>query len=349
MGNAEPRTNKLGNALMRFIPLFSLIIPFAILYYLDPKSFEVTWKGRTFYLFFLWIVTLEAIVNWEKISRTKLTKKASIRTIVFVAVLLVPTLYVIAANYYGLNTAIMDFARMSSVWPDAIWCVPLSVEYLVFTILFTLLIFLEYGFEGLSNSAISVFFLGVIGLIYTTDTLYPFGRFAPLQFLVPATSMLAAMMLGMMGYIPKLTFIERHPIYGSITSLEIKDSLEKKTRFLIAWPCSGIDSLLIYSVTILLFLKNNGMRLWQKIVLFAVGAVVTYFINALRIVSIFLLGATYGMGSVQVSEFHNFYGQLYSITWIVCYPLIIVGIQILSNWLRNKRKSKPWNLPKPIS
>ncbi len=348
MGNAEPRTNKLGNVLMRFVPLFSLIIPFAILYYLDPKSFEVTWKGRTFYLFFLWIVTLEAIVNWEKISRTKLTKKASIRTIVFVAVLFVPTLYVIAANYYGLNTAIMDFARMNNVWRDAIWFVPLSIEYLVFTVLFALLVFLEYGIEGLSNSAISVFFLGVIGLIYTIDTLFPFGRFSPFQFLVPATSMLAAMMLGMMGYIPKLTYIERHPIYGSLTSLEIKDSLGKKTSFGIAWPCSGIDSLLIYSVTILLFLKNNGMRLWQKIVLFTVGAVVTYFINALRIVSIFLLGATYGVGSTQVSDFHNFYGQLYSITWIVCYPLIIVGIQNLSDWLKSKRKSKPGNPPKPI-
>jgi thaumarchaeosortase len=348
MGNAEPRTNKLGNALMRFIPFFSLIIPFAILYYLDPKSFEATWKGRTFYLFFLWIVTLEAIVNWEKIGRTKLTKKASIRTIVFVAVMVVPTLYVIAANYYGLNTAILDFA--SREWQVLMyWYVPLSVEYLVFTILFALLVFLEYGIEGLSNSAISVFFLGVIGLIYIIDTLYPYGRFTPFQFLVPATSMLAAMMLGMMGYIPKLTFMERDPIYGSLTKLEIKDSLGKRTSFNIAWPCSGIDSLLIYSVTILLFLKNNGMRLWQKIVLFVVGAVVTYFINALRIVSIFLLGATYGVGSTQVSEFHNFYGQLYSITWIVCYPLIIVGIQILSHWLKSNRRSKPRNLPKPIS
>src|SRR4030043_855635 len=250
MGNAEPRTNKLGNVLMRFIPLFSLIIPFAILYYLDPKSFEVTWKGRTFYLFFLWVVTLEVIVNWEKISRTKLTKKAPIRTIVFVTVLLVPALYVIAANYYGLNTAMMDFARMNNVWRDAIWFVPLSIEYLVFTVLFALLVFLEYGIEGLSNSAISVFFLGVIGLIYTTDTLYPYGRFTPFQFLVPATSMLAAMMLGMMGYIPKLTYTEKHPIYGSITNLALVDPLGKTIRdplnnpiiLSIAWPCSGIDS-----------------------------------------------------------------------------------------------------------
>ncbi len=56
---------------------------------------------------------------------------------------------------------------------------------------------------------------------------------------------------------------------------------------------------------------------------FAVGVVVTYFINVLRIVTIFNIGMQYGAESSQVQMFHFYYGPLYSIIWIVSYPLII--------------------------
>lgn len=67
---------------------------------------------------------------------------------------------------------------------------------------------------------------------------------------------------------------------------------------------------------------------------FAVGAVITYFINVLRIATIFTIGMQYGATSTQVETFHSYYGPLYSITWIIAYPLIIYAAQGL--WKRKK-------------
>jgi exosortase/archaeosortase family protein len=66
------------------------------------------------------------------------------------------------------------------------------------------------------------------------------------------------------------------------------------------------------------------------------GVVVTYFINVLRIVTIFVIGINGG----DWMAFHNIYGQLYSITWIVSYPLLIIGSQMLWAKMRNRRMAR---------
>ena len=52
------------------IILLSFAIPFAVLFGLDPQSFNATWKGRTFYLFFLWLIFLELILLEKPEQRT---------------------------------------------------------------------------------------------------------------------------------------------------------------------------------------------------------------------------------------------------------------------------------------
>jgi exosortase/archaeosortase family protein len=69
---------------------------------------------------------------------------------------------------------------------------------------------------------------------------------------------------------------------------------------------------------------------WKvRVTYFAIGATVTYFLNILRIVTIFVISINGG----DITQFHNYYGQLYSITWIVSYPLIIMGTQALGRKL----------------
>ncbi len=322
--------------LVKLLPVFSFVAPFLVLYFLYPNSFEATWKGRTYYLFFLWLVSLEMILNWEKLQTNKINKLGSIRTIAFVIALLLPTVYVVAANYYGLNSVIENLAKQNNVY-WAIW-MPLSTEYLVFTALFVLIILLSYGINGLIDFPISTFFLGTIGLIYTIDSFYPYGRFAPFQIFVPTTAKLAANVLNFMGYQTSM-FVTRNPYYGCmpyLTAWDPKNPL-KIANFGIAWPCSGVESFLIYTVTILLFLKKTPIPWKYKTTYFIIGAIVTYFINILRIVTIFVIAIDYGVKSAQVQLFHNYYGQLYSITWIISYPLIIIGSRALWGKIRERR------------
>jgi exosortase/archaeosortase family protein len=305
---------RMTNILVKLLPLFAFIIPTIILYFLDPTVFEKTWKGRMFYVFFLWLVSLEIILNWEGLQTEKIKRVRYLRTGAFIVAFLLPTVYVVVSNFYGLNAMVENLALESGMKPLWANVMPLSIEYLVFATLFSLVILLEYGVRGLKTHSISTLFLTVIGVIYIIDNVYQ-QNFTPFQIIVPTTASLAANVLNFLGYrttwlginngMPGLVATGSHGSWGAQ----------------IAWPCSGVESLLIYAVTILLFLKNSAIPWKQRIVYFVFGAAVTYFINILRIVTIFIIGVNGG----DAMAFHNVYGQLYSVSWIVFYPLLIMG------------------------
>ena len=84
----------------------------------------------------------------------------------------------------------------------------------------------------------------------------------------------------------------------------------------------------------LLFLKKTEIPKIQKLVYFVIGAIITYVINILRIVSIYLafiqnLSQGQEAAEAAMRTFHNFYGGLFGMTWIVLYPLLIIGTRIL--------------------
>jgi exosortase/archaeosortase family protein len=329
------------NILIMLLPVVSFIIPLFILYSLYSWSFEQTYHGRTLQLFFLWLVSLEAILSWGKLQKNKVSKLGSIRTVLFIITLLLPTVYVIAANYCGLNVIIEDLAKQNISPEDPLKdqhasSIIISTEYLVFTVFFCLMILMSYGMNGLMEFSISAFFSGIIGVLFTIDNLYPYGRFTPMQIFVSPTAMLAANVLNLMGYETRISFINNHPIWGSMPYLAVKDSQGFWWGSGIAWPCAGVESLLIYTVTILLFLKKTDIPWKHRIVYFAIGAVVTYFINVLRVVTLFVIAInTGGVHSIQFQMFHNYYGMLYSITWIISYPLIIIGSRALWEKIKN--------------
>ena len=328
--------------LEKLLPLLSFIPPFLIMYSLDPKSFFVTYPGRTFYLFFLWLISLEIAFNWEKLQKNASSKLKSIRTIASIISLLFPTIYVViyvvVANYRGLNAIIMVSTILSNAPSARLAYLMLSMEYLVSAVLFALVILLAYGINGLMDFSIPVSFLGIVGVIYTIDYLYPFGKFTPFQILVPATATLAASVLNLMGYQTRISLTSNHPEWGSMPYLEIMNT-QPPIGFGIAWPCAGVESLLIYTVTLLLFLKKASIPWKHRIVYLVIGAAITYVINILRVVTIFVISINGG----DVWAFHNYYAWLYSIIWIISYPLIIIGSRIL--W----RKIRDWKAVHDVS
>jgi thaumarchaeosortase len=322
------------NTLMKLLPLLAFAVPLLWLYLLAPASFELMWKGRTFQLFFIWLIALELILSWENIQPNKINKPISARTVAFITALLLPTVYVVLSNYLGLNAAIADAARQNGVtWWDSM---PLSTEYLVFTVLFCLLVLLQFGKKGLMDFSVPAFFLGAVGALYTIDNVYPHGQFTPFQLLVPTTTTLAAAVLNVMGYQTSLATTGSMP---RLTATDPANPLRTAT-FAIAWPCAGIESLLIFTVVALLFLKRMPISLKAKTGYFTIGVAVTYLINIIRIASFYPIGMNYGVNSEQVRLFHSYYGPLYSITWIVAYPLIILLSQSIWRKITSKANGK---------
>jgi exosortase/archaeosortase family protein len=145
--------------------------------------------------------------------------------------------------------------------------------------------------------------------------------------IVPATATLASMVLNQLGYVTTLSF------QGNVPHLRAYMPGVPLNAFSIAgagidWPCSGIESLIIYTIVMIFFLRSSVKRWPSRIVYFVIGAVIVYFINILRIVTIFIIG----VGGGNIWPFHDYYGPFYSIIWITSYPLIIIGSQML--WKR---------------
>lgn len=337
---------QIKQAAFKLLPLVALVVPLLLLYVVNPgdpylnvsaqDSFQLMWKGRTFLLFFVWLAALELILGWETFKPKVLSRS---RVAAVALALALPTVYVVAEYYLGLNAAVAGWALRDGV---AFWgSMPLAAEYFAFAFLFALAVCLFYGKRGLLGFALPVLFAALVGALYTIDNVYPYGEFTPFQLFVPSTASLAASILSWMGYVPVPGTEQGMP------TLQVSDNFGS-VRYAIGWPCAGIESFLIFTAVALLFLFRMKISVKAKVGYFAFGAAVTYFINVMRIVTLFTLGVQYGENSGQVQMFHFYYGPLYAVAWIMSYPLLILTSQFLWNRIR-RPQPKPPNPASPRS
>lgn len=233
------------------IPL-SFTLPIFTLYFFQPNSFQTAWKGRAPYVFFLWLLIVELALAWKKLPLNAF--HGSIWTkISIVAVATLPIVYVTCTNMLGLNRQIIEIGKILNAgrygqgFLEYHW--PLSLEYLLLTCFFTLFICLLYRSNGLKKFPVSLFFLATTGASYMTDTFYPYATLTALQALVPITTSSAAQLLKWIGYQARLL-----PT-GNGIQLWVKGN-SPWLVFPIYWPCAGIHSLIIYTLVILLFMRN---------------------------------------------------------------------------------------------
>ncbi len=309
----------------------SILVPFALLYGINAKSFDQTYNGRAYYLFFVWLVVLVFAFDWKK-YRSQPSNFSTKSKTAFGIALTLPTCYVVISSFLGFNDTIIEMAKPYGIVAPWLNDVPLSVEFMVFAVLFAAVFFSAYRRKGLTDFSLAVALLAAVGIINMLTILYPYSgniqrAFTPFQILVPTTASLSRDVLNMMGYTAMLA---NSPDY--VPTLAVSNGHSYYIGNIV-WPCAGIDSLIIYTVVMLLFLKKVDFPRFHKVVYFIFGAIITYFINVLRIVTIFLIGLN--GAEADVVAFHGFYGQFYSAIWIISYILLIVGSRIL--WTRLRR------------
>jgi len=297
----------------------AFVVPLIILYVIDSGSFDYLWKGRAPYFLFLWLLFLEAILGWKKLKEehtTFWTKK----TVLTAVILLLPTVYAMGLNF-GLNDVILELGKSVGVPAEQFgeWYLthswPFSFEYILFATFFVTAIWLLYGVRGLKIFAVSSFFIGGVGVFYMIDTFYPSGTFTLLQSLVPITTSGAAVILSLLGYGTDI-----NPGINETIHLEVTKGNFTYSAY-IAWSCAGSHSLFLYSFMIMLFLRGTSISRMRKIIYVAVGAVGTFFVNILRIVTIYVIGIHGGDSPAKI--FHEFYGEFFFIAWMFIYLSII--------------------------
>lgn len=320
-----------------FAVLFSFVLPISMLYGLYPNSFQYTWRARAQYIIFLWLFLIELALAWRKLQ-PKLSLSHRTRTLVTFVAMTIPTAYVVATSFFGLSTAVVGLGKLVGVpyktFGDFLvqeaW--PVTFEYIVFTLSFTAIIFFAYTKEGLRKIPIALFFLWATTFFTVIDNLAPYGVIWVLQAFVPLIAKSSAAVLRWLGYQTITSSVADGAGPGTILLALGDGSVFGVTIY---WPSAGIQSLFIYTVTILLFIKNVSFSLWRKIICVGVGAVGTFIANVLRIVTICIIGLK--VGSAAAIHFHDYYGEFFFISWMFIYLAIIAfGPRLLQKMLQAK-------------
>lgn len=295
--------------------------------------FDYTWKGRLFLLFFLWLFVLETSLNWDPPKETpELKPLINVKTIASIICALFPLIYIISVNFLGLNQTVIDLgdALRGDYWRTyflgdlgyllgAAW--PLLVEYFVFSVSFLATILLAYGKDGVKKFGITLALIVGISGVYFMDIFFPYGVFKPLQLLSLPTAACAAILLDVLGYSFTLSFspgAKAMPIIRTYAS-------GKWYSVGIAWPCAGVHSMFLYTLIILLLFKKSSMSRFRKLAYFIVGAIGTYSVNILRILTYFNILLNQGLDAAQT--FHDVYAELLFVAWILIYIVLIICIE----------------------
>jgi len=301
------------------------------MYFNENFVFELTWKGRMFLLVFLWILLVESVIDWKKLMEEKPESRSVMLASIVCA--FVPTVYVLATSFFGFDLTVLRIGQevfgirsvtsANEPWDFLHLQWPISCEYLVFAVFFISAVMLAYRTRGLKSLSISLTLLGGIGVAYMFDTIYPFGIFRPLQAFALPTAAVAAALFDLLGYTVRLVF----PVYSVesyLPALTVTAG-ERTASVTIAWACAGVQSLLLYLVIILVFFKKADISAFRKLAYFIIGLFGTFFVNVLRVFSILIVMLDSGKEAGEI--FHNTYGEIYSVIWILLFILLIGFIE----------------------
>jgi thaumarchaeosortase len=195
----------------------------------------------------------------------------------------------------------------------------MGFEYLIFTSLFTVSLLIIYGKENLKHFLISTFFMWSTPSFFILNTFAPFGTIGALQAFVPVTTNAVAHVLDSLGFQTAVSTMINGRGPGMMLSIIGGSSTYTA---IVYWPSAGIQSLIVYTGIMLLFIKDTHYSMRRKVTYFIVGALGTFIVNIYRIITIMIIGLR--IGRLESDVFHDYYGELFFIAWMTIYLVIIV-------------------------
>jgi thaumarchaeosortase len=168
-------------------------------------------------------------------------------------------------------------------------------------------------------------------LFYLLDAFFPYGQIGPLQFW-------ANFIVAGVGLLSRLFGL---PIYGFQNYLTIEGT-KGFYRLAVYWPSVGVQSMIIYSLVMIVVAAKLQAPLVRKLVYMVVGVCGTIFLNVLRIFTIAYYGYAYATSGQQLDAFHNSIGEILFPIWIAIYLVIVLQLE---NMLIGREKPKKITAP----
>jgi thaumarchaeosortase len=208
----------------------------------------------------------------------------------------------------------------------------LAMDYVAYAVFCLVATALLYSVRSILLMATPVIYLVGSGVLDMMDAYFPEDSLAFLQVWVYLIWNVVVFLLGLMGY-----HIDINPIATKINPPSLL--LQANRLYLwgyrgfiglvIYWPSSGVVSMIVYSLVILVLMVKLDAPRKRKLVYAAIGAVGTYFVNVIRI-TLIVLYVTYI--SLDFEAFHESIGEILFIIWIFAYLLAVIHYENSHPW-----------------
>lgn len=293
-------------------------IPILLAFAFAPDTFGLSWAGfgklgRGGLFFVLFFLAFE-LMDFRKIAKPRLNRTRKIAIVILVG---------LALFYFGAITAVGQFTD-SVYWVGRIlgasgevsnsWL--MAVDYMILTLYVMGLAAAFFGARSILSILTAVVFSAGMLIMYLLDAFFPYGSLGPLQFW--ANFVVAGVAL--------LSKIFGLPIYGIGNMLTILGK-HGTYRLYVFWPSVGVQSMLIYSLVMVILAARLVAPAKRKLVYAITGVAGTIFLNVTRIFIIAYYGYVYATSGADLDAFHNSIGEFLFPLWIIAFIIIVLNIE----------------------
>lgn len=326
------------------IPLLFIVFPIFYLMAIDPVSFTLVWfvgqqvgRGALVFVFFL--------VAWDfndsrKMFKATHEKKRYALVCVFLVALLIYYYFRVfnglfqrppinPANNTPMDTVFTTYLRVYvtsklGVSLESPLSFLLMMDFVAYAFYCVIATSLLYSVRAVSRMALPVIYLVGLGILDTMDAYFPENSIAFLQVWVYLIWNVVVFLLSLMSFHTNVNYLDAPAHRPSLILHGNQLALwgwKGYVGLAIYWPSSGVVSMIIYSLVIVVLMVKLDAPRHRKLVYGVIGAVGTYFVNVIRI-TLIVLYITYVSANFQA--FHASIGEVLFIAWIFIFLLSVI-------------------------
>jgi thaumarchaeosortase len=342
-------------------PLLFVIFPILFLIVIDPASFTLVWfvgqqVGRAGLVFVFFLVAWDFHDSRKSFNATRDKRRYLLLALILLALLIYYYFRVFngfferppidPANNTPMDSAFTTYVRVYvtsklGVSQESTLSFLLAMDYLAYALFCLLATALLYSVQSILLMATPVIYLVGSGVLDMMDAYFPENSLAFLQVWVYLIWNVVVFLLSLMGF---QTGINLGAAKVNPPALLLQGNRLYLWGFkgfiglAIYWPSSGVVSMIVYSLVILVLMVKLDAPRKRKLVYAAIGAVGTYFVNVIRI-TLIVLYVTYI--SLDFEAFHASIGEVLFIIWIFIYLLAVIHYENSHPWKRGPTATAP--------
>jgi thaumarchaeosortase len=317
------------------IPLLVIVSPILFLIVMDPLSFTlVSFVGREIgragFVFVFFLVAWDWHDSRAQLHLTRAKWRYVLAGLVLVGLI----------GFYCLDLFYTDPVRVYvtsqlGVSQKSTLSFLVAMEYMAYALYCLIITAILYSPRKILLMVTPVIYAIGNGILASLDAYFPENALPPLQIWVPTVWNLVVLVLRIIGF--HATFLpsaQQCPMEQTLPSVAYVPpnvlciyGLKGFVELVIFWPSSGIVSMIIYSLVIVVLMVKLDAPRKRKLIYASIGAVGTFFVNVFRI-TLIVLYATYVSSAYSVVDaFHNSIGDILFIIWIFSYLLLVIHME----------------------